>query len=87
MGQADLGSLPGVLTPPGPILKPVFDRKSSLSKVVLAKSVLVPGDELDGGELIDHGEIDVEIKGSVLLWEGRIQRLFDYARLLLSGKA
>ena len=86
MGLTDLGSLPGILTPPGRIQEPVIERKGSFSEVLFAKGVFVPGDEFDGGKLIYQREIDVEIEGSVLLWKGRIQGLFDDARLALNGK-
>ena len=83
---ADLDSLPGVLTPLGRILEPVLERERGFPEVILANGVLVPGDELDSGELIDYGEIDVEIKGGVLLWEGWIQGLFYHACLVSDGK-
>lgn len=86
IGRTDLGSLPGVLTSPRNDLEPVFERKGCFSEVFLAKGVLIPGDELDGGEFIDHREIDVEIKGSVLLRKGWVQRLFNNACLVLNGK-
>ena len=54
IGLSDLGNLPGVLTPLGRIPEPVLEGKSSLSEVFLAKDIFVPGDELDGGELVDY---------------------------------
>ena len=86
IGLTDLGSLPGVRTPPGGILEPFFERKGGFSEVFFAKRVLIPGDEFDGGELVDYREIDIEIKGSVLLRKGWVQRLFDDACLVSNGK-
>ena len=82
----DLGGLPGVRTPPGCILEPVFKRKGGFSEVFLAKDILIPCDEFDGGELIGYREVDIKIKGSVLLRKGRVQRLFDDACLMSNGK-
>jgi hypothetical protein len=87
IGLTDLGSLPGVRTPPGRILEPVFERKGGFSEVFFAPSVLIPGDEFDGRELIGYREIDIEIKGSVLLRKGWVERLFDDACLVSNGKA
>jgi len=50
----DLSGLPGVRTPCGCILEPVFKRKGGFSEVFFAKDVLIPGDEFDGGELIGY---------------------------------
>ena len=50
----DLGGLPGVRTPPGCILEPVFKRKGGFSEVFFTKGVLIPGDEFDGRELIGY---------------------------------
>jgi len=86
IGLTDLGSLPGVFAPPGRILEPVLERKGSFSEVFFAKGVFIPGDELDSGELIDYREIDVEIKGSVLLRKGWVQRLFHHTCLVSNGK-
>jgi len=87
IGLTDLGGLPGVRTPPGRIPEPVFERKGGFSEVFFAKSVLIPGDEFDGGELIDYREIDIEIKGSIFFREGWVQRLFDDTCLMSNGKA
>ena len=82
----DLGNLPGVSAPLGHILEPVLERKSSFSEVVFAKGVLIPGDELDGGELIGYREINIEIEGGVLLRIGGVQRLFDNTCLVSNGQ-
>lgn len=86
IGLTDLGSLPGILAPTGPIQKPVIERKCSFSEVLFAHNVFVPGDELDGGKLVYQGEIDIEIKGSILVRKGWIQRLFDHACLVSDGE-
>ena len=44
IGATDLGSLPGVLTPPGHILEPVFEREGGFSEIFFANDVLIPGD-------------------------------------------
>ena len=53
IGRTDLGSIPSVHTTPWGILEPVLERKGSFSEVFFAPGILIPGDELDGGELVD----------------------------------
>ena len=82
----DLGILPGIFTPSRRIQEPVFEGNSSFSEVLFTNGVFVPCDELDSGNLIYQRVIDIEIEGSILLWKGRIQRLFDHTRLVSNGE-
>lgn len=84
--MTDLGSLPGILTPGGGREEPVLERKGSFSEVLFSDHIFVPGNKLDGGKLICQREIDVEIEGSILLWKGWIQRLFDHWSLVSNGE-